>query len=79
MICFVLFQETYAFYGPATTAFDFSNANSAAECCDLCIKDGANCAGFSYVSDKNFCYIYSSDQINNPSKRPNTIGGTPNN
>ncbi len=77
MICFVLFQETYAFYGPATTAFDFSNANSASECCDLCRKDGANCAAFSYLTKENMCFIYSSP-LNDIVQTPNVIGGTPN-
>ena len=72
------FEENYAFYGPQSNAVDFSDTNSASECCDLCRKDGANCASFSYLTDNKMCLIYSKDQFSNYSQRPNTIGGTPN-
>ena len=57
---------------------DFSDANSASECCDVCRKYGANCASFSYLTDNKMFLIYSKDQASNYSQRPNTIGGTPN-
>ena len=69
--------ETGAYYGAPANAFDFQNADSVGDCCNLCKADGANCAAFSYITDQKMCYIYSAP-LNSPEVQPNTIGGIPN-
>lgn len=67
--------EANAYYGDALVAFDFRNANTLGDCCDLCAQSGSNCAQFSFLQDNLICYIYSNPL---PSKqfRTNTTGGS---
>lgn len=63
------------YYGDANDAYDFQNARSYSECCDICSQEYQNCAAFSYLSNNKLCYIYS-NPLPPKQTRFNTTSGT---
>ena len=75
IISFLFMKEPYALYGEATTAFDFSNADTREECCNICRNERDNCAAFSYLQKEKMCYIFNT--LNSPVQTPYVVGGQP--